>query len=137
MLPISRLFVGHYTVVWFPYKDDVWMIMKVCVQRNSDPRLRRNLVNGKLSSVAHRSNSVRLISRPALNPLSYRGSWDLYEDVCCVLTVPPDITASPDTEVPEGDTLILYCNVTGQPQPSVTWYKDGISKFNLRYLKDM
>ncbi|KAK0423255.1 hypothetical protein QR680_008049 [Steinernema hermaphroditum] len=30
-----------------------------------------------------------------------------------------------DTDVPEGDTLTLKCQVSGQPEPEVKWYRNG------------
>ncbi|KAL3867262.1 hypothetical protein ACJMK2_044476 [Sinanodonta woodiana] len=37
--------------------------------------------------------------------------------------VPPLISKSDDIMVPEGNTPVLFCNATGQPRPSVMWFK--------------
>lgn len=41
------------------------------------------------------------------------------------VNVPPRITSSETVSVKEGDQLIIYCNVTGIPKPTVTWSRDG------------
>ncbi|XP_060586612.1 protein CEPU-1-like [Ruditapes philippinarum] len=45
--------------------------------------------------------------------------------VVVIVQVPPRIQRSEDVEVMETETLTIYCNATGNPPPTVTWYKDG------------
>lgn len=39
--------------------------------------------------------------------------------------VSPRISSEAQVEVKEGDTLKVYCNVTGDPFPTVSWYKNN------------
>ena len=42
--------------------------------------------------------------------------------------MPPVIVTAPsDHEVLEGSNLTLLCNATGNPQPDITWAKEGYS----------
>lgn len=44
------------------------------------------------------------------------------------LSVPPAFQVKPkDTNVTVGQPLILHCQTTGFPQPTVAWHKDGYS----------
>ena len=41
-------------------------------------------------------------------------------------TDPPGISGSPpNTVIQEEENATLYCNVTGNPTPKITWTKDG------------
>ena len=43
----------------------------------------------------------------------------------CFSVVPPEIVTAPsDEEVVEGNSLNLFCNATGNPQPDITWTKE-------------
>ncbi|CAH3194730.1 unnamed protein product, partial [Porites evermanni] len=42
--------------------------------------------------------------------------------------VPPEIVTAPsDKDVVEGNSLNLFCNATGNPQPDIQWTKKGES----------
>lgn len=45
--------------------------------------------------------------------------------VTLVVHVPPRISSPESVEVKESDQLVVYCNVTGDPTPTVSWYKDN------------
>ena len=46
----------------------------------------------------------------------------------CFLAVPPKIVTAPSyKDVVEGNNLNLFCNATGNPQPDITWTKEGKS----------
>lgn len=46
-----------------------------------------------------------------------------------LLTDPPSISdLPPNTVIQEGKNVTLYCNVTGNPSPKITWTKDGSVK---------
>lgn len=45
----------------------------------------------------------------------------------CLISVPPDIQSEPinSIEVKENEILVLECDATGNPRPSILWLKDG------------
>ena len=46
----------------------------------------------------------------------------------CFFAVPPEIVTAPsDKYVVEGNSLNLFCNATGSPQPHITWTTEGES----------
>ena len=46
--------------------------------------------------------------------------------VCLLITDQPEITTDQEsTVVTEGGNLLLTCNATGSPTPSLSWTKDG------------
>jgi len=58
--------------------------------------------------------------------------------VCLFLTVPPYFLHQvEDIACDFGDLAKLHCDVTGQPEPTVKWYKDGVEdplcEFNGKY----
>ena len=43
-------------------------------------------------------------------------------DLTTLITVPPQLDQHPVSQViTEGETLVLNCNATGNPTPSITW----------------
>ncbi|ESO99768.1 hypothetical protein LOTGIDRAFT_173546 [Lottia gigantea] len=53
---------------------------------------------------------------------------DTVEDVSVEFTVAPVFNKKlEDQEVPEGATIELTVNVTGQPQPEITWLREGVT----------
>ena len=47
--------------------------------------------------------------------------------ICSSVVTPEIVTAPSDEEVAEGNSLNLFCNATGNPQPDITWTKEGES----------
>ncbi|XP_045216163.2 lachesin-like [Mercenaria mercenaria] len=45
--------------------------------------------------------------------------------VVLIVQVPPRIYSSESVEVKETERLVIYCNVTGDPPPTVRWYKEN------------
>lgn len=45
----------------------------------------------------------------------------------CVISVPPAIQSEPidSIEVKENEILVLECDATGNPRPSILWLRDG------------
>ena len=44
------------------------------------------------------------------------------------ITVPPSLTTTPiDQTVQEGNMAIFHCRATGNPTPTITWLKDGMT----------
>ena len=49
------------------------------------------------------------------------------------ITDRPQITVHPSAVTkPEGSRIILSCNATGNPEPTISWTKDGFSYNNSR-----
>jgi len=44
------------------------------------------------------------------------------------ITVPPSLTTTPtDQTVQEGNMATFHCRATGNPTPTITWLKDGMT----------
>ena len=52
----------------------------------------------------------------------------MFGDVVVFVSVPPLMPELPNKNQPEGHTLIIPCQATGDPTPEITWLIEGSSR---------